>query len=87
MFTLKNHRGVAPTKFLIKGPDAQAAYVGCQHRHVCFGCWEGFSICPDARILFHDQNFGDPAGLGAEIFCGSETRSFRAKRWELWETA
>jgi hypothetical protein len=82
IFTLKNHRGVPPTKFARKRGDS-AAFMR-RDDCFCFGIREGFIVCPQDQRLNIGQAYEAP-GEGVTLFCGDGSRVFRAARWELWE--
>jgi hypothetical protein len=86
LFTLKNHAGVAPTRFPMKGRSSDAAYKQRDYGW-CFGFWEGPYIfkCGNPRGALGDS-YQDVVGLGQAIFNGGQD-FFRLARWELWQVA
>jgi hypothetical protein len=82
IFTLKNHLGVPPTKFVQKRDD-YVAQVWRGH-FFCFGNGEGFTVSQDSRMLCSDRVYEAP-GQGVALFNGDGGGLFRAARWELWE--
>jgi hypothetical protein len=82
IFTLKNHLGVPPTKFVQKR-DECAAYMKRGDRF-CFGQAEGLIVWKSDGWLNSGPSY-DPPDQGVALFCGDTGRSFRAARWELWQ--
>jgi hypothetical protein len=85
LFTLKNHLGVAPTKFPCKSPECTVFLR--RDRVVIFTSnnW-GMHITPETNGYMSVTGYKDTAGKGGEVFCGDGS-GFRAARWELWEIA
>jgi hypothetical protein len=69
IFTLRNHLGVAPTKFAQRR-DECAAYMNCPDG-VYFGHYEGFRVCRSYCKLDSGQTYEAPGG-GVATFTGDE---------------
>jgi hypothetical protein len=82
IFTLRNHLGVPPTRFVQKR-DNYVAYMRRDCRF-CFGNGEGFMVRQDSQTLYSDCAYEAP-GQGEALFDGDGDGVFRAARWELWE--
>jgi hypothetical protein len=86
LFTLKNHLGVAPTKFPKKDRDSWAAYRkrGNYWHFVWEGpyVWQGGNPRHDGLGRFCQG----VVGQGQAIFNGGQD-FFRLARWELWQIA
>jgi hypothetical protein len=83
IFTLKNHLGVPPTRFVQRRSDAVVSYMrsgGSFH----FGHWEGFDVVPGGTVLTNGQMYEAP-DEGAALFNGDSGGRSLAARWELWE--
>jgi hypothetical protein len=84
IFTLRNHLGVPPTKF-VQRRAGHAAHMGRGHRF-CFGYSEGLEVicggCPFE--MGSGQTYEAPV-QGVRLFTGYGSGMFHAARWELWE--
>jgi hypothetical protein len=84
MFTLKNHLGVAPTKFPKKWGGAAA---GLYKTHFFFGGNDGIKVKGNTTSTGTlGLSYQDTVGQGAAVVYGDDI-GFRAARWELWQTA
>jgi hypothetical protein len=85
IFTLRNHLGVPPTKFVQK-LDEGTAYMRRGVRFH-FGMTQGFAVCSGVAGLISGWAYDAPR-QGPAIFNGDRdlySCDFRAARWELWE--
>jgi hypothetical protein len=79
IFTLKNHLGVPPTKFVQKRVE-RAVYMKRGYRFY-FGQAEGLIVSESGGWLTGGPSYDSPE-QGMALFCG-DTDGFRAARWEL----
>jgi hypothetical protein len=82
LFTLRNHLGVPPLKFVQKR-SGTAAYI-CRDYRFYFGDMEGFVVWQRDDRLSSGLVYEAPR-QGSALFDGDSGGTFRAARWELWE--
>jgi hypothetical protein len=82
MFTLRNHLGVPPSKFVQKR-GGSAAFMVRDYRFY-FGDKEGFVVWQNDGRLSSGLAY-QPPRQGSALFDGDRNGIFRAARWELWE--
>jgi hypothetical protein len=86
IFTLKNHLGLAPTKFAQRrGTNSEYATCLDGSGGFFFGSpGEGVWVGAGDHYLSSGPTYEAPDG-GVALFQGDDGGVFRAARWELWE--